>query len=86
MTVRDLTQAIVQYNHHKQLTEVPEEVVTRVQTALHHLHLPKLAAVGFIEYDPERRIVDPTEQLDRARPSLSAVIEADPTLELPVRL
>lgn len=86
MTVRDLTQAVVQYNHHKQLTDVPGEVVTQVQTALHHLHLPKLEAVGFIEYDPERHIVKPTELLDRTRPSLSAIIEADPAMESPVRL
>lgn len=44
------------------LSELADDVVDRreeaddsaaVRTALHHVHLPKLAEVGIVEYDPE---------------------------------
>jgi len=35
----------------------------RLQIALHHVDLPKLAAIGVIEYDPDARTVTPTPRL-----------------------
>ncbi|WP_224332230.1 DUF7344 domain-containing protein [Haloprofundus halobius] len=32
--------------------------------ALHHVHLPKLSDVGFVEYDPGRRTVSPGRRID----------------------
>lgn len=84
LTVRDLTQAIVKHDHNTPLTEISEEVVTRIHISLHHRHLPKLEAAGIIEYDPERNVVELTDEFDRLEPVLSAIIDTDPNLDSPI--
>jgi len=37
--------------------EVPDDVRNRIQTFLHHGHLPELAADDFIEYDTETNTI-----------------------------
>lgn len=83
LAVGDLAETIVTYDHHESLEEVPGEVFEQVQIALHHAHLPKLEAGGFVEYDQTRHLVDPTAQFDELETTLAAIIEADPDLELP---
>ena len=83
LAVNDLAKTIVRYGHHESLREVPEEVFEQIQLALHHVHLPKLEAGGFVEYDWTRHLVDPTAQFDELGTTLAAIIEADPDLELP---
>lgn len=80
LTMDDLTKAIVKHNHHTPLTAVSGETVTRIKTSLYHAHIPKLEAVGLVEYDSERQLVEPTEQFDRIEPHLSAIVDADPGL------
>lgn len=86
LTVDDLTKTILKYNHQTTVTEVSGEVLEQVRQSLHHVHLPKLAAAGVVEYDPERHLVEPTEQFDQLQPSLSAILDADPALEEPLEL
>ena len=69
----NLTNAIVKHNHQTPLTEAADETVTQIQIALHHVHLPKLAETGLIQYDSERQLVEPTVQVDRAASHLSAI-------------
>lgn len=48
--------------------EVPADVQDQVQTNLVHTHLPKLATVGAIEYDPRSEAIryrEPPPQLQR---------------------
>lgn len=40
----------------------------RVHVALHHVHLPKLADYGVIEYDTDRELVRLADDLEVARP------------------
>lgn len=86
LTVNDLTKSVLKYNHQMPVTEVSGEVLEEVEQTLHHLHLPKLAAAGVVEYDPDRGLVEPTEQFDQLQPSLSTILDADPTLEEPLEL
>ncbi len=86
LTLDDLTKAVVKHNHHVALTEVSDGTLPRIKTALHHVHVPKLDAAGFVEYDLERQLVEPTAAFDRAEPQLSAILDADPQLEPPVEL
>lgn len=41
------------------------ETRDRLETALHHTHLPKLDDVGVVDYDPESRLIYPTEASSR---------------------
>lgn len=70
MSINDLTNAIVKHNHHMPLAETSSEKVTEIQTGLYHVHLPKLAETGFIQYDPERQVVEPTGQVKRKESQL----------------
>ncbi len=52
LTLDDLTEAILNYNHQTLPTEVSEDVSTESFISLYHVHLPKWASKGFITYDP----------------------------------
>lgn len=84
LTIDDLTRAIVKHNHHVPLTEVSGETLTRIETSLHHVHIPKLEAVGLVEYNSVRELVEPTPEFDRVEPHLSSVLDADPVLATPL--
>lgn len=40
---------------------VDEPTVERVAITLHHVHLPKVAQFGIIDYDPKTRRIEPIE-------------------------
>lgn len=86
LTLNDLEKVVLKYNHQVPVTEVSEEVLTRIRISLHHVHLPKLASEGLIAYDSERQLVEPTEKLDGVEPTLSRILDADPSLEPPMEL
>lgn len=86
LTLNDLTQTALRYNHHTAITEVSEDVLTEIRLSLDHVHLPKLASEGLITYDPDRQLVEPTEQFERVQPTVSTILDADPTLETPIEL
>ncbi|WP_226008051.1 DUF7344 domain-containing protein [Natrinema salinisoli] len=76
----DLTSAIAKHNHHMPLAETADEIVTQIQTSLQHVHLPKLAEAGFIQYDLEGQVVEPTAQVGREESHLSAILAMDSEL------
>ena len=86
LTLNDLTKAVLKYNHQTPVTEASEGVLTEIRLSLYHVHLPKLAAAGLIDYDPERELVEPTEQFEQVQPTLSTILNADPSLEAPMTL
>lgn len=86
LTLNDLTTVVLKYNHRTPITEASEEVLTKIRLSLYHSHLPKLAADGLVTFDPERRLVEPTERLERVQPTLSTLLDADPSLEASMEL
>ena len=82
--VNDLIDAIVTHNHHVPPTDASGERLTRIRTDLHHVHLPKLAEAGFIQYDSEHQLVKPTTQCNGGESQLMAVLGADPELAVPL--
>lgn len=86
LTIDDLTKAIVKHNHHELLTEVSGETMTEIKAEIHHDHAPRLADAGLVEYDRERQLVEPTEQLARMEPQLSKILDADPAVAPPLEL
>lgn len=86
LTLNDLTQTVLKYNHHTAITEASEDVLTEIRLSLYHVHLPKLASDGLITYDPDRQLVEPTEKFERVQPTVSTILDADSTLEAPIEL
>ena len=86
LTLNDLTKVVLKYNDHTPITEASEDQLTEICLSLYHVHLPKLASNGLINCDPEKQLVEPTEELDQLHPTLSTILDADPTLETPMEL
>ena len=86
LTLSDLTQTVLEYNHQASPTTVSADVLTEIRLSLHHVHLPKLASDGLVTYDPDRQLVEPTEQFEQVEPTLDTILDADPTLETPIEL
>jgi len=80
VSITDLTDAIVEHNHHTSPSEAADETITRIRAGLHHVHLPRLAEAGFLEYNPERQVVEPTSQVEREGSHLSAILAIDSEL------
>lgn len=54
--------------------DVDEETVRRVATALHHVHLPRMAESDVLDYDYEARRIDPAgERIDAVRDGCSDI-------------
>ena len=86
LTLNDLTQTVLKYNHQASPTEVSGDVLAEIRLSLYHVHLPKLASHGLITYDPDRQLVEPTEQFEQVQPTLATILDADPTLDMPIEL
>ena len=86
LTLNDLTKTVLEYNHQASPTEVSEDVLTGIRLSLYHVHLSKLASEGLVTYDPDRRLVEPTEQFDQVEPTLATILDADPALDAPIEL
>lgn len=86
LTLDDLTETIIKYNHQISLTEPSENVLTEVRLSLYHVHLPKLASEGLIDYDPELQLVELIEQSEQEQQILSTILNADSSLETPTAL
>lgn len=86
LSVNDLAKAIFNYNLQNPPIDVSENVLTDIRLSLHHVDLPKLAAEGFINYNREHELVEPTERLDQAQSTLSTILDADPSAKAPIEL
>lgn len=86
MTLNELTRTVVKNSRDSSRTEISDDVLTDVRTSLYHNHLPKLSSEGLITYEPDTERVETTEQLGRARPTVSMILDADPKLETPIKL
>ena len=77
LTTNDLTKEIAMREHDESIAEIPTDEVTHLYLSLFPCHIPKLADTELIEYDAERRIVEPTETLDQFRSFFSLAVEID---------
>ena len=84
VTLNDLTQSVLKYNHQTAPAKASEDVLTETRCSLHHKHLPKLASAGLVTYDPDQRLVEPTEQFEQVEPTPATILDADLTLETPI--
>lgn len=82
VTLRDITSAIVERDPDIAAKDPPNQTFEQVYLTLYHSHLPKLAANGFIEFDHERQVIEPTPKFDELQPCLSSILDAGPSLDL----
>lgn len=61
MAVADLAAEITAREEGEPIHEIDRERAERMQILLHHNHLPMMDEFGIVEYDPEQRIVAPTD-------------------------
>jgi hypothetical protein len=62
MTLRDLAEQIAVADQRTELESISREAVEEIEMALHHVHAPKLADAGYVEYDSRRRLVGLTDR------------------------
>lgn len=68
VALTDLAEAVASHEHGTASKEITDEAVTAIETALHHLHIPKLVGADIVEYDPEQtmiRLAEGAEQIER---------------------
>jgi len=68
VTLTGLAVVVASVEQDEDLTRIDQSTLEEVQTTLHHIHLPKLAEAGFVEYDAEMlRVTDSgTERITSA--------------------
>lgn len=80
VSIDDLTNAVIKHNHHLPPTEADDETFKRAYVSLYQTHLPKLAEAGFIQYDPEEKVVEPPDEVGREDGHLSTILAMDSAL------
>lgn len=73
MALGDIADELAIWEHDAEITEIPAAEVTSIYASLYHMHIPKLADAGIVEYSQERDAVTLTESGD----------EFDPFVDLP---
>jgi hypothetical protein len=84
LTLDNLTKAIFNSTHQMSPAGASEDKLSDIRLSLYHVHLPKLASKDFIHYDSEKELVAPTNQFEQLQPTLSTILDADPSLEMPI--
>lgn len=65
LSLADLAFDVAAREHEASVGDVSEDRVEAIRQELHHLHVPKLDELGFVDYDRERRVVTLAEQTDQ---------------------
>jgi hypothetical protein len=86
LTLDDITKTVLRHNHHTPFTEASKDVLAEIRLSLCHVHLPKLASEGLVTYDQDRGLVEPTGEFEQVGPTVSTILDADPTLDVPIDL
>jgi hypothetical protein len=82
---RQLLTALMQTSSHDTRLSPPETGLTdggtqREAVAMHHIHLPKLADYGYIDWDREAHTVEKGPQFEDIKPLLTVLNEHAPSL------
>lgn len=86
LTMHDLTRTVVKHNHHQPLSEVSGPELERIRIPLLHNDIPKFEADGFVEFEADRQLVEPTAQLEAYQSLISTIVAEDPNLDPPIGL
>jgi len=70
--MRDVAEQVAAWEHDITLAELTSEQRQRVYIPLYQSHLPKLDALGLVEYDQSRGVVERTDRVAQVVPYLEA--------------
>lgn len=76
LTVHDLATTVATLKHEAALPDIASDDVVDLHIAFSHVHVPKLAAAGVIDYDSSRERIEAVD-LDGLEPLRSAVADLD---------
>lgn len=62
--LRDIAYQLATWEYGTEVTEIPPDDVTAIYVSLSHVHIPKMADVGLVEYREERDAVTLGEDCD----------------------
>lgn len=79
VSIDELAEQVIEWESDPAAVSVPEERFERVELELHHNHLPKASEAEFVEYDPERGVVE----ISGTPPEFNAVISVAEVIERP---
>lgn len=71
---RELARQIAAWEHSAERDEVPSSLYQSVYNALNQTHLPKLEAVGFVEFDKQQNLVYPTVRMAEVELFINSVV------------
>lgn len=64
MALGDVADELATWEHDAEITDIPAEEVRSIYVSLYHLHVPKMADAGLVEYSQERDAVALAEDND----------------------
>lgn len=64
IALTDLAEDVAVRENEGPITEIPDEAVRSIKISLYHIHIPKLAEAGAVEYDRDRDLVRISETAD----------------------
>lgn len=77
LALADLADEVAQVEYDSPITEIPAEEVSSLYLSLYHSHVPKLCEADVVEYEQERDIVIPEEELSELARVVSLVSPAE---------
>lgn len=81
VAVEELISAVVKWETDGRPSVEPSDAFDRVEIDLEHVHLPKSADVEFVQYDPDRGLV----QVQGSPPEFDALLTVARLIERPDR-
>lgn len=77
IALTELAEEVAVRENEEPLTEIPKETVPTIATSLYHIHLPKLADAGAVEYDQDRDLVRISKITDQVEQVLSLATDGE---------
>lgn len=74
----DLAKDVAGRENEAPSAEIPDDEVETISLSLHHTHLPKLAAAGVVDYDPDRdrvRAWETAGRVEQVRSRTVAIVD-----------
>lgn len=68
VTIQELSQAVAEWEFDAEAEELTDQQQKRIYVALYQTHVPKLADLGIVEYDPDTNLVELTDTATQLRP------------------